>query len=395
MNSSTFNYLSVRTFLRQLLLEDRFKKITPPDYIKNKYFVDNKYAFYLGVDAIIKYEQIIEDNNLLDEYVCELNKIFRKFTDYTHIINGVNQLLSRVVSIKLELNNVYMFASREKILRYIYNKYIVDGYFYFGFSSNYSNEIECVGIKSNTFFIDDKLKYINNLFKQNSGKYLFLNDSTTITDDITIATYFALISPYYLADLISNPLFKEKSIDRECFYTHNLIKIKEQLIKVCDYENIDEFNKKEVVKRFIDCYTLSCRRGIKPCIAKIKRASIRKNRLKDIDEIINNTDEKLSSAIGLILDSRYTSYLINDTISPSDIEIIELPTYQEFLSESINLIPTSRSLEIETEEIKSKKARIKKYSNENSFGAISVAFIGLIFIFIGIILTVSISIMGG
>ena len=128
---------------------------------------------------------------------------------------------------------------------------------------------------------------------------------------------------------------------------------------------------------------------------KNKRASIRKNRLKDIDEIINNTDEKLSSAIGLILDSRYTSYLINDTISPCDIEIIELPTYQEFLSESINLIPTSRSLEIETEEIKSKKARIKKYSNENSFGAISVAFIGLIFIFIGIILNISISIMGG
>ena len=395
MNSNTFNYPSVRSFLKQLLLEDRYKKITPPDYIKNKYYLDNKYAFYLGIDAIVKYEQIIEDSNLIDEYVNELNKIFKKFSDYTHIKNGINNLLSKTVSIKLELNNIYTFSSREKILRYIYNKYIVNGYFYFGFSSNYSNEIKCIGIKSNTFFIDDRLKRINDLFRHGCGKYLFLNDRTAITDDVVIATYFALISPYYLADLISNPVFNRKYIDKESFYTHNLSRIKEQLVKVCNCENINELDKKEVVKTFIDCYTLSCGRGIKPCVAKISRASIGKNKLKDIDEIINNTDESLVSSIGLILDSRYSSYIINDTILPTSIEIIELPTYQEFLLGNFNLSPIPKRIEVETNEIKNQKARIKNYSNANSFGAISVAFIGLLFILIGIVLTISISIMGG
>ena len=59
MNSNIFNYHAVRSFLRQLLIQEKFKKITPPDYLKNKCYIDNKYAFYLGIDAVIKYEQII------------------------------------------------------------------------------------------------------------------------------------------------------------------------------------------------------------------------------------------------------------------------------------------------------------------------------------------------
>lgn len=390
MDSNTFNYPIVRSFLRHLLIEDRYKKIVPPDYLKNRYYIEDKYAFYLGIDAIIKFDQIIEDDNLLNDYILHLNRIFKKSNDYSCISNGINLLIAKMVGLKLELPNTYTFSSRRKILYYIYNRYIVNGYFYFGFSSNYLNELQCLGIQSKTFFIDDKLKHINDVFNEESSKVLFLNNETTITDDSVIASYFALISPYFLADMAVNPLFIKRDIKRDCFYTHDLVKIKDNLIKVCDNNRISGESKKEIVNSFIDCYTLSCRKEIKPCIAKISRRSIGKNKLKDIDQIVKNTDEKLASAVGLILDSRYISYRISKTISPYDIEFMELPSYNDFMLNKYDL-----TVSVNSEELKLDDKSVKKNITANSFGAISVAFVGLLFIFVGTILAIFLSILGG
>ena len=392
MNFDVFNYPYARNILQKLLVVDKYKRILPPDYIKNKYYVDNKYAFLLAVDAIIKYDQIIEEPKYLHLYINQLIKIFDKYSNYNDIKNGINLLIAKITCDKLCITNIHTFSAREMILRYIYNKYIVNGYFYFGFSSNYLNEIECVGIRTNTFFIDDKLNYINDVFKKASGKLLFLNEKTTITDDITIATYFSLISPYFLADMASNPLFIDKKINRECFYRHDLVNIKESLGKVCDFQRIDPENKKEVVNSFIDCYTLSCAREIKPCIAKINRRSINKNKLKDIDRIIKDTDEKLGSAVGLILDSRYTSYNIIKDISPYDIEIIQIPTYCDLLTGPNSI---TNVINVNSEELKIDNSIIRRKITQNSFGSISLAYIGLLFIFIGTVLAIFMSFMGG
>ena len=208
-----------------------------------------------------------------------------------------------------------------------------------------------------------------------------------------IATYFSFVSPYYLADMVVNPLFNSNKIDRECFYNHDIIKIKDSLIQVCDNLKIDFETKKEVVNNFIDCYNLSCTRGIKPCVAKISRASINKNKLKDIDEIINNTDEDLVSAFESILESRYTSFNITDNISPYDIEVVKLPTFIELLdsNQTINL---EKKITINSEELKIDNS-LKKRINSNCYGIISVAFIGLLFIVVGSFLAVILSFIGG
>ena len=388
MNFETLNYPIVRSFLKQLLSDKKFKRITPPEYLKNRYYFSDKYAFYLGIDAIIKYEQIIEDDEYLNDYVNQLINIFNRHNNYDAIKNNVCSLLVRVVSHKLELINPMSFSSREKILYYIYSKYIVNGYFYFGFSSNYINEIECVGIRKNTFFIDDGLKKINDEFKKSTGKLLFLNEKTTITDDFVVASYFSLLSPYYLADMVVNPLFK--NTNRECFYKHNINEIRDSLIKVCDNLFINSDVKKEVVNSFIDCYTLSCKRGIRPCIARISRKSINKDRLKDIEEIIKNNELSLTEAVRLIVDSRYNSYNIDDVISPFDIEIVKIPTYQEFLTGL-----SSNAISINVNDLKLNDNKTTKSIKANSFGAVSLAFIGLLFIFVGTILAVFISFFGG
>lgn len=394
MNSNIFNYHAVRSFLRQLLIQEKFKKITPPDYLKNKCYIDNKYAFYLGIDAVIKYEQIIDDERYLENYINDLKKVFSIYRNYNHIKNGIYSIISKFVSMKLSINNVHTFKAREEILRYIYNKYIVDGYFYFGFSSNYQNEIRFVGIRSNTFFLDDGLNHINEVFNKYSGKNLFLNNNTTITDDIIVATYFALLSPYYLTDIVENPIFKNSNINKDCFYRHDIVNIKNSIRKVCSLEGLDECSTNEVVNSFINYYTLCCKKEIKPCLAKISRRSLNKNKLKDIDQIVKDTDIKLASAVGLILESRYISSNIATNILPSDIEIISLPTYQEFLTEPNNLNLVNK-IKVDVEKVKSGEYVIDNSIKANSYGIISLAYIGLLFIIVGIILTLCISFIGG
>lgn len=394
MNSNIFNYHAVRSFLRQLLIQEKFKKITPPDYLKNKCYIDNKYAFYLGIDAVIKYEQIIDNERYLENYINDLKKVFSIYHNYNHIKNGIYSIISKFVSMKLSINNVHTFKAREEILRYIYNKYIVDGYFYFGFSSNYQNEIRFVGIRSNTFFLDDGLNHINEVFNKYSGKNLFLNNNTTITDDIIVATYFALLSPYYLTDIVENPIFKNSNINKDCFYRHDIVNIKNSIRKVCSLEGLDECSTNEVVNSFINYYTLCCKKEIKPCLAKISRRSLNKNKLKDIDQIVKDTDIKLVSAVGLILESRYISSNIATNILPSDIEIISLPTYQEFLTEPNNLNLVNK-IKVDVEKVKSGEYVIDNSIKANSYGIISLAYIGLLFIIVGIILTLCISFIGG
>ena len=116
--------------------------------------------------------------------------------------------------------------------------------------------------------------------------------------------------------------------------------------------------------------------------------------IKDIDQIINDTDLKLTSAVYLILESRYSSYNIQKNISPSDIEVISLPTYQEFLDVPNNLIQVNRII-VDVEKVKSGEYEINNRVKANSYGVISLAYLGLVFILIGSIITLFISFMGG
>ena len=68
----------VRTFLQQTLTKDCYKSIEPPESLKNNYYLEKNFAFFIALDAIVKFEQVINDNNLIDEYIEQLKRIFKK-----------------------------------------------------------------------------------------------------------------------------------------------------------------------------------------------------------------------------------------------------------------------------------------------------------------------------
>ena len=49
----------VRTFLQQTLTKDCYKSIEPPESLKNNYYLEKNFAFFIAMDAIVKFEQVI------------------------------------------------------------------------------------------------------------------------------------------------------------------------------------------------------------------------------------------------------------------------------------------------------------------------------------------------
>lgn len=380
VESLKYNY--VREFLQKLLTQDRYKKITPPESLIEGYQIGDRIAFFLGLDGILKYDQIIGEEKYLNTYVEQLERIFKKLQNGEDIRIGIYQELGKIVSKKLNVD----IDNHNEIIRYIYNKYIINGYFYFGCSSNYMNEIDCIGIRKASFKFDDRLLEINKTINKISNKTLFYNDRVTLTDDITVSLYYAFLSPNYISNLIGNSMISNKKNDLECFYRKDIAKIKELLLKTLNYLTINNMDKITIINNFIDVYMENI--NSKPCIARIKRSCFNKDSLKDIENILINRDDNLGELIALILESRYSSLNIVEDIMPENIETIILPTYNEFLVGKNNFTLLPSEIKIDKEDLEINNSIVSNNMKVNSYGSVSFAIIGILLIIIGVLLSI-------
>lgn len=380
VESLKWNY--VREFLQDLLVQEKYKKITPPESLSESIYRPTNVAFFLGLDAVIKYDQIIEDEKYLPTYIEQLKRIFKKIENGEDIRLGIYSILGKIVSRKLSVDS----DSQKEILRYIYDKYIVNGYFYFGCSSNYENEINCIGIRKDSFKFDNRIKDINTIVRKISNTPLFKNDEVTLTDDISIALYSAFLAPNYIQSLMSNSLINNKKNDMECFYRRDVTKIKELLVNNLNRVTINSIDKTNIINSFIELYLEDV--NFKPCIARVKRSTFNKNKLKDIDSILINKGDSLEYLIALILESRYSSFQISEDVLPESITTLSLPTYNEFLIGQNSFLVFTDKIEVNKEDLQINNLNLTNNAKVNSYGAVSFAIIGILLIIIGVLLNV-------
>ncbi len=380
VESLKYNY--VREFLQDLLLQDRYKKITPPEPLNDILRIPEKTAFILGLDAIIKYDQIIGEEKYLNSFIEQLKRIFKKIDNGEDIKLGIYASIGRIVSKKLSVD----IDNQKEILRYIYNKYIVDGYFYFGYTSNYTNEINCIGIRKNSFKFDERLTEINKIISKISNKTLFFNDEVSLTDDISTSLYYAFLSPNYISNLLENSSINNKKNNMECFLKRDIAEIKNLLLKALNNITINNMDKIKIINNFIDVYMENI--NVKPCIARVKRSVFDKNSLKDIENILINKEDNLEYLIALILESRYSSLNVKEDIMPENITTLELPTYNEFLMGKSNFVIINPEIKVSKEDLKTNDSVMSSNLKVNSYGSVSFAIIGVLFIIIGILLSI-------
>ena len=367
----------------QYILKD---KTTSIDY---ENYVNKEKPLYIAIDALFKYKIIIEDIIFLDKYIESLSKLMKKINNFADIEDGINKLIGKTCARKLGIIDLNDHKSKEEILKYIYKKYIVEGYMFHSISCIYKDEIKVNGIKPEFYDnIYEKFIEVKRILSKNKADGIiektFEENYITMTDNFAKSYYYATNCPMFFSKLLSNNyILKEKKHKEDAYYRkdyndcfNNLNKIlntlpltiKEQtyIKKVCNEEWI-------LLKNDIN----------KPTIIMIKRSVIGNNYFQDIDKIIESSkDTDIGKLLNKLLSSRYDNVKVSNIIKPENIEFIQLFSYNDIY---INKLTEKEVLQ------KNIGISDEKFINTNGKASI-LLIIGSILIILGV--TISILMLG-
>ena len=76
--SNMLNKESIRNLIKEVITNKVYNDIDIPIPLENNYFINNNYGLLLIMDALIKYDIIIEDNEYLSSFVEDLRLIIKK-----------------------------------------------------------------------------------------------------------------------------------------------------------------------------------------------------------------------------------------------------------------------------------------------------------------------------
>lgn len=206
----------VLRFINLLKNNERYfkkeKNIIFCDYFNPEYL-----ALFIFYDALVKYKIIVDDIYLFEEFMEQLDKIYKKIDNFDDIRVGINKLIGKMVSIKLEIKNVNNDIQKKEIISYVYNKYILEGYYIHGFNSNYNDIIISHDFTPEEYQnnYDDFIKISNIFLKHNAVNVIekdFSIKKVDFTDDLVMACYYSKYSPSFYYRFLNNKDYFDKEI---------------------------------------------------------------------------------------------------------------------------------------------------------------------------------------
>lgn len=372
MLNRIFEEEKVKTFLRNLSTLNRFQNKEIPNTISEEKIDDRYYSLLVGMDAVIKYCIIVDDINQFDEYLIDVERLLRKVYNYNDIKVGVNRLIINAVAKKMKIINTKDIENKKIIFNYIYDRYIVNGYFFHSFPSSNLNIVSSDGLllsdyKKDTVFEIDKL-----LSKYNIKANFIKDDTPSIvfTDSPFMGLFYAYNSPLFLDEVTSNLFENGKYYDRLAFFMKDCDKVKKNISFLARKKDMFASDKNKL-QQFVDYYWdyFDINNSF-PVFCLIRRNELSKNTLKDYEALLNNLEnEEIDSSITKLLDTRFNNIKICENISPLSISILELPKIDE--------------LGIRKKESNSEKNKVNDYGNVTI-----IALLGVFLIALGLLVTI-------
>ncbi len=373
-----FKKENVVKFFKDISSGEIYKTKDIPTSMNNELVDKSYYPILIGLDAIMKYVIIIEDLIWFDEYLKEVQLLLRKVNNHTDIKIGINKLIINYTKLKLRLENITSRENKEEIIKYIYKKYIVDGYYFHSFPSIFINDVQTNGLLSSNYNYEiESLKEVNSVFKKYKTYNVFSKELTYlnkiyITDSPFMGCFYAYNSPNFLKELsLGLTDIKEKCM-LDSFFMKDYSNSKRNLnhfIKKVDMFNIDSSKVIAFLDKEWDLFNIN---ESFPVMAKIKRSYFKDNYLVDINNIIDDgLNNDLVSAVTKILNVNSNQKVVNNDIPSSEIELIYLPTINELGIETNN-----------------KKQNTSKDSNiMNDYGSSTIiATLGIILVALGLVI---------
>lgn len=399
------------SILHNVLMNETTKNKVSNASINGESYSYNRYSLLITMDIVIKYQIIINNETYNNYFLNKLDTITSNYNNHEDLIIKGNSLLIDLVSNKLNVTTTKT-EDKKEILKYIYDKYIVNGYCFHSFPSIFKEKTEEVGLTQD---IDIKelndLKKIDYIFSNHNYKNIISRDlkeksrAIYITDSPAMAYYYAFRSPEYMAEITSLSKYYNylKDYNKDAFYLKDYHKCKSNLASLCSHVNMTTKEEATILKTFDKRWKALNLSESLPCIAFIKRSDLAKDYLSNIDDIINSVDTiDLNILVSKITDSKYPIIKRYSNINSLDLTVITMPSYREIRNNKFIIKDKPKTVvepitrEAYQEEKVKKEGFNFNYKNAFSYGnANVVALTGLLLITLGMTLTIIINVLGG
>lgn len=284
-------------------------------------------------DALFKYCIIIKDTRYLDNYVLQVGKMFRKFNNIYDIEKAINILIINICSEKLGISDRSSYTSKKMILRYIYEKYINDGYLFHGFSGIYKNNIERDGFVPEEYynnyaaFVDvDKIFTKHRVF--NIMNKNFYNSDIYLTDNFSNACFYGANSPMYFYHLLCDNVVISSTESSNLYLKNDYYQCFKNLGEVIKKADLNNAEKKFVMKSCLEEWKLLNKSNANINVLLVKRRLFGYDKIDFVEDIlINDKDFVLNDVIFSLLYCNNDRIPIKTRIDSKDIEFVSIPNH--------------------------------------------------------------------
>ena len=376
----------VLEFIKNLKISECYYQKNHYGFSNHSLCMSNELALYIFYDALLKFKIIIDDENYFSEYLEQIEKLYRKLDSFADIRFGIHKVIAKIASKKNDYHE-WRGEEREHLIRYIYDKYVLNGYYFHGFHSSY-----CTGIKKNGFIPEyydnfyNRFLEVNNIFeKYKVGSVIhkdFMGTDVSFTDDALLGCYYSMYAPMFFTEFMTNSNLFGKKVQMESYLKGDFDASVQPLKRFMSLHSFKEKDRKYILDLVKDEWDLLHFENQELNILMIPRKKLFGREIS-IDEYLKE-DEDIFEVIDRLLSSKCNSISVNEYLSENDFEIVSFPNYYEQRCE--------KALKIDAEvEYPNKERSVLS----NAYGHASILLLaGSLSISFGVILSI-LTVLGG
>lgn len=373
-------------------VEKLLKEITENDRYSNKKndsfsvccdLSSKEQALILLYEGLFKYEVIVAEEMFLPEFIDQIDKLFKKIDNFNDINLGINKLIVKFVAKKLNIKEIEENNNQDIILKYIYDKYIKNGFYFHGYSSYYYENIKKVGFDPENYqnYYSEFLK-LNEIFNKYGinnilGKNFFTKESY-LTDSFLMGCYYSINAPMYFSNLLAKNEYSYLKYKKDAYLKDDYEGCIKNLKKLFLILNISEEDKKEIleiVKKEWDLLHL-CEKKIS--LLLIKREKVLNHNNINLDNVINDKTLNFYDKVNYVMTPRNDKLLLREKINKEDISLLELSLVKKEIPK--------KQLEDE-EKLLNREMLLREF--KNVYGkATTFLIIGALLVSLGVIITI-------
>ena len=363
----------VSSFIDNILFNERYfhKKMNHIANIKS--ISENVLALFIFYSALFQYKVIVDNIYLFDDFLEQLERLYRKIDNYNDLEVGIHHLIGRMVADNYHIKDVLDPDNCTMLLKNIYDKYIENGYYFHGFSSTYFNDLNKNNFQPEVYYnFYDRFEKMNSIFsKVNSNIKIekdFSKKEVYFTDDFIMGCYYSYFSPMFYTDFLLK--FSKKDV----------YQYKECLRKLKTYLASEFFTKDD--KEFIISLIEDEKRLLDDGVNDISIMIVPRKEFNDtilsFDEYLNSDDNNYYDMVDRLLTSKSSKIICMDVMEREKYDLYRFPIPQR-----------QGSIMKDSEVLKNEEIKKNNQMFLDEYGQVSLLLIlGSLTILVGVVITI-------